>query len=450
MPFAKVNSERQLVRASPIIRVSAFLFAFSLIVASADIVLVVEISGLSFRASQLVQFVPILVGCAFALYRPPTGIPGFLPFIAWCLILLAFTGHTYHLQYSIGQSAYVIFVLLLVIAISSLYGTNNAGIEALIQWHVLCFVFIAVLGIVQLTLSLFAIDMFVTQWWIPDRLARINGMSFEPSYYATYLITGWGMLAWALRDRFYPLGLIGTFLAFFLVTAAIVLSSSRMALFVLTLYALFIALRTTFYFVFFGRGDRRVAYFAVGTLVAFGLSLVVALLSIDWSNFRFLLFGTGLAGTADHSASIRTLQFEQTLDMFWESPIYGYGIGGLYSYLSTVQGLPPGEATGMNITAEVLASSGIFGFFFFALFMLALLRPALKPDARRTIRNLYLRSLTAGLILTLVILQFNQGILRPYLWNHIAIICALAVAIKQIRISGRGDRKARQAKATIT
>jgi O-antigen ligase len=86
----------------------------------------------------------------------------------------------------------------------------------------------------------------------------------------------------------------------------------------------------------------------------------------------------------------------------------------------------------MNVTTEVLAGLGLvgaigFGYFFYLLFRMfrRTLRLSLSVEERRT-----LIALALSLCVCFATLQFNQSIMRAYLWIHTGIFCGYARALQ--------------------
>jgi hypothetical protein len=84
------------------------------------------------------------------------------------------------------------------------------------------------------------------------------------------------------------------------------------------------------------------------------------------------------------------------------------------------------EFEGMNIFAEVLAASGIAGVVPFIFFIAAMVwKPLRLANESGPAYAALLRSLVRSLLFVLALLQFNQNILRPYLWIHLAILATV-------------------------
>ena len=126
-------------------------------------------------------------------------------------------------------------------------------------------------------------------------------------------------------------------------------------------------------------------------------------------------------------------QSVKCLLLFKENPIFGVGIGGVGPHLhkvlengvvaTTLKEMEIHDPT--NVFTEILASLGlvglmVFGFLFYKYWILfkEVMQKSLSLtiDERRTAIALML-----SLVCTLIVLQFNQGLFRSYIWVHAAI-----------------------------
>ena len=416
-------------------KVLNFLFVLSLLLASFDIALDFEIGGVSIRGAQLAQL--LFVSLYFftpsndsrnARFNAPLG---FKWLLIWGGFLTIWTPHTYHLSFSVGYTLFFMFSVTIIFVAVQVYRDSSDRVVALFRTYIISFVLIALFGLAQFVGGLFGYDLLVTQWWRQGVLPRLNGFSFEPSYYATYLITGWGMLAWLVDRKVYIFRRPVLFAYFGIVSLAIFLSSSRMAILIMAAYLIYYFIKEIGYIVF--RFQLRTGFLKVVALLTLTTIGVVAMIvvTVGFDSLRFLLFGTGIAGSADHSSAMRLGQFKDTIDLFVQSPIIGYGLGGLWSYISMMHGIDLSEATGMNVTAEVLAASGIFGFIFYVLYLWANIRGSFRHLDRRFPVTELLAAAGMGFLLLYLILQFNQSIMRVYFWNHLAVLAVIFDCVRQ-------------------
>jgi O-antigen ligase len=158
------------------------------------------------------------------------------------------------------------------------------------------------------------------------------------------------------------------------------------------------------------------------------------------------LNGTGLSDTAAHSVIQREGALQDTLQVFWDNPIVGQGLGGVSSAIGSLHGdvVNSFEESklfeGMNVFAEILAASGFPGVIPFACFLFLTINKPWNlcrqfPYGQATL----IRALVRALVFAWAILQFNQNVLRPYLWVHLAMLCTAYAASRQA-LTARRER----------
>lgn len=187
-----------------------------------------------------------------------------------------------------------------------------------------------------------------------------------------------------------------------------------------------------------GEIDRKLAKI-IAFLAALLTGVVMATIYvIGVDNIAFLFQGIGLFGGASHSVNDRENGLRDTLALFFNSPFVGTSLGGVAPGIANLHGVvnPDFETVkfyeGNAIFAEVLAASGIFGFIpFMVYFLMIVVQPmrlakSLVPEQAQT-----LMALGFAFIFELLILQFNQNILRQYLWMHISIMAAVYAVFKR-------------------
>jgi hypothetical protein len=290
---------------------------------------------------------------------------------------------------------------------------------------------------------------FVTQWWIPGALARVNGLSYEPSYFATYLLIGFVFTGSLLRNRSSLLPAV-TLRAIYLLTGlGIVLSSSRIGiafLFIdvlLSQFRLWPSFLADFLRLRIALSKVRALIPSLLSIVAIGVMAVTALLAIENNPAvaLMLLNGTGISDTAAHSVIQRENAFEDTVDVFLQHPLVGRSLGGVSSAIADLQGekINSFEASkdyeGMSVFAEALAASGVIGIIPFVWFLITTVwKPLRLARIASPSYAVLLSALVRSLIFAWAILQFNQNMLRPYLWVHIAILASVyAAAIQSVK-----------------
>lgn len=400
------------------------LYVLGILTVSFDVFLVFNL-GFNFRAAQIFLAVPILLGMLKAVDRTKWPL-GFTALIVWSVFILAFIPNTEFLMRSVGYGFWLLFSVALVFATVQLY--SSVLIFTLLRWYIYSFFFVGLFGLFQFALPLVGITPpLVAQWWIPGILARINGFSYEPSYFATYLIMGWVMVMYLMEKRHYFLPKKRLLLIAVILTLAIILSSSRMGLAMMGLWVLRYPL------IAFGRllllKTSRYARYSFA-LVGVSLVLLGVFVSVGGLEALFLLEGTGIGDSSSHSVSERWQGLSDVLAIFHASPIVGYSLGGLSPAIGALNDVDVTDLEtakqfeGLGVFPQVLAASGLIGFIPFAMYIFALVVKPYRLSANVP-EKLLLRALVYALVFELLILQFNQNILRPYLWLHIALLSAL-------------------------
>ncbi|WP_181702718.1 O-antigen ligase family protein [Chthonobacter albigriseus] len=327
----------------------------------------------------------------------------------------------------------------------------------LMNLYLASFLVTCAIGVVQFVLGIGGINFFVKQWWIEGRLPRLNAFTYEPSYLATYLITGFVVATHLWRcvpAPMKPLPRLTSIATGFL----ILLSSSRMGILMVAAYLAWIGARD-----FISPRVPAIRKLMTASAVLSALTIgTIGLLAVGVPDGikEMFLSGTGLAGTADHSVSMRQSQIEATFEVFLDHPLIGVGLGNVgisafeILYGDAVSLLDPSGLTGMNITYETLAGMGVVGFCFLAAFVATLFRGARRslaaaPAARRVFHG----SMLAGFAALMLILQLNQNILRGYIWCHLfavaAITGAMLVNTAKPRPARRRGRRRRLSRLSI-
>lgn len=416
-PLVHVRCDGPLVAAVLIVLTSSF-----------DIFLVVE-AGANFRIGQV--FVVMLTALALARTIQHADIPtlGLMPALAWLAVQIVFIPVTVFWPKSAGYCFWLALNIGLVFSFVQLFSRNGRSLHCLLRWYLYSFGIIAAFGLVQFALPLIGLPgPLVTQWWVRDRIPRLNGFSYEPSYYAAYLLIGF-VLCGSLRDSEFRLLAPGSIRALrWLIGFSILLSSSRLGITFLLLDILL-------------RGRVR-PWRAIARLSLAGATIAAAVLLFARERPEtaiMLLAGTGIYGAPAHSVVERANAFVDTLTVFTQHPFIGRSLGGVSSGIAELHGAEirsfqdskPYE--GMAIFAEALAGSGVFGIIPFVVFLIVIIQKPLEAARRSSPEySILLRALTRALVFELAILQFNQNILRPYLWVHLAILATVYAAARPL------------------
>ncbi|MFZ0595091.1 MAG: O-antigen ligase family protein [Bryobacteraceae bacterium] len=424
----------------------------AILTSSFDILLVVQAGG-NYRFCQVVTLVLI----ALAILRVARGVKmqvlGAVPLCLWLLVQALFIPVSGFWPKSLGYCFWLLLNVALVFSFVYLFSDNRRTLITLLRWYAWSFAVVAGFGIIQFCLPLLGWGApLITQWWIPDVLPRVNGLSYEPSYFATYLLIGFVFVG-SLRRANSKLLPCKTLLGIYWLTLiGIVLSSSRMGI-VFLFAEIFLAqfrvwqsfLKDFLRFKFVLSKLRPLVPSLLSiTVIAATAAGTLNALENNPALMLMFLNGTGISNTAAHSVIERENSLEDTLRVFIEHPLIGQGLGGVSSAIGDLYGekVQSFEASkdfeGMSVFAEVLAASGVIGVIPFVFFLVATIRKPLK--LARTAAPLdasLLRSLVRSLVFAWAILQFNQNLLRPYLWLHLAILVTVyAAAVRPVACCG--------------
>lgn len=408
------------------VQLSKSFFYLAMLFISFDIFLIIDIKGFTVRLALLFLLVPMGVVVLRQLKEKIFVLPAaFIPLLIWTFFIVLFIPNTNFILRNIGYAIWLIFYVLVVVTTVNLFKSKE-DLKKLLSIYLFSFLFVSFYGLLQFFLSLVGLEPpFITQWW-PNGIPRVNGFSYEPSYYATYLITGWVLSLYLLEKKITILDRRFLILTVAFTTLALILSSSRMGYIVMILWIL----RYPFLYIKRKKADKKTMLkLFIVSIGLLGLGSVLFFLLFDFKDIKFLFEGLGLFGTASHSSSTRITFMIYTLQTFIESPIFGYSLGGIPSAIGDLHNIVvtdqtvAGQFEGMNVTSEVLAASGAIGFIFFGLFMaLLIIKPLLLSDRLSNENKGVLKGLVYSFVFLLIILQFNQNILRPYLWLHISLI----------------------------
>ena len=401
---------------------------------SFDIFLTFNLFGFTFRFSQVVSFILMIVMAAKCL---KTGILikslGFGAFMIWFFFLMFATFNTPLVKMNFVYHLWLMFDFVIVLVMVNLFGEKER-FNKVLKLYLLSFVIMAIVGLVQFILPVLGFPpLFVKQWWIRDVLPRINGFSYEPSYYATYMLIGWVIfrILFKYRKDYFKEYDRDILISFILITSAMIISSSRMGILMIAVFEMLNlgrkilkVMRTTR---LTKRAIRNFGYGAIGFAI---LILIIVIINNYFYDLTFLLQGTGLFGTANHSFAERFKGMIDTFTVFTKSPIIGYGLGGVYTEVAALNGFDiysvavQDVGSVLNVFLETLAATGLIGFIFFVKYIYTLISKPIKLILPKidSSKKVIMLALVLSLIFELFILMFNQNILRMYLWINIAMV----------------------------
>ncbi len=407
------------------------------VTSSFDILLNLNLGGFNVRTCYLAAFAFIFIYAGQFKDASRFRFIGIGSFLIWFLFITAFVWNTQFLMRNIGYVAWLCFNMFACYAIykySQLKSAND-----LIRIYVLSFFVMALVGLAQFMLSTVGIHVLITMWWKINKIPRVNALSYEPSYYATYLLIGFVFLYFTQRRGIWFFKQKMQILILSTVAIAIFLSTSRMGILFMVSILLYDFAKLMIRALFTWRISRVNFFIAIFFIGA--MATVVGRILIDEKQRKLYLAGTGIESTASHSKDARIWQMNNVLLIFQESPIVGYSLGGIAPAIAkhysnkTTDLKKAKEYEGLNIFLEVLAASGIFGFLFFCSWLFQLFRANIKLSGILRLHGYaresgILDALRYALIAELLILVLSQNILRPYLWILIGVTNALYFRFK--------------------
>jgi hypothetical protein len=413
---------------------------------SFDIFLTVNIGG-NFRFCQIIA--PILIALAIlkAVRRGWLPVLALLPLCLWFGVQCGFIPVTDFWPKSVAYCLWLSFNIALMFSYVQLFGDDTAGLRTLLRWYIFSFAIIAGFGIIQFTLPLLGLPaILVTQWWVPGFLPRANGFSYEPSYFATYLLIGFvsvSSLRGARSAILSPRTLSATY---WILALGVILSSSRMGI-VFLLLEISLSQSRPWAAALGDFARLRISRSKIRALTPSLLMLVfvsalgsIAAMALERNPTVMLMFlnGTGISDTAAHSVLEREGSFEETLQVFADHPLIGRSLGGVSSAIAnlngeTVHSFEESKAfEGMSVFAEALAGSGVFGFIPFVWFLIVTIwGPRRIAGTASPFHSTILNAFVRSLIFAWAILQVNQNILRPYLWVHLAMLATVYASARR-------------------
>jgi len=411
---------------------------------SSDIFLTIEMSGATVRLSYILFSILFILWITYIFITKNYSLPvdrTYLPLFFFCFISVISSLNSLFPIKSLMYSLWTLFYAVTIVFLIWFSRSNRlVNLDWILKVYFYSFLVISILGFYQILLPFLIGDKtpFVEQWWQRYTLARINVFSFEPSFFATYMIMGffiWFIL-WIRKSEFINykgISVVATGLIIFL-------SSSRIGwIGIILIIGYGLIELISYYYInkkFTIQNAKFLIYFVV--ILLFAVSFLLFIIN-NPERFQFLFKGTGLFDTSDYSYAMRSERTIQTFRVFIDRPIniiFGVGPGGVGAYMignpekfglfaesfKSLWGTEPN-----NLIAEVLASVGIVGFTFFSWFIINILKRLWNLYKDNNLIKKYRTICLAlfwGLIIELIILQFNQNYLRPYMWLHIGLSIA--------------------------
>lgn len=309
--------------------------------------------------------------------------------------------------------------------------------EKLFKLYFFSFLCVGFYGTLQFFLPLAGIkDPFSSQE-IFARWARPNAFAYEPSYYALYMtpfviLANGAFLIGKLKKRYFVLSNL-----FF------IFSTSTSAFFAYLVFAICLP--------FFRLVSLRQLAKCVGVFALSTTGLVLLFPQMARQYFLKFFYGDF---QSHHSFFERWVGIVNCWKLFLAHPLLGVGLGGVPASLN--EAWANGDArynfeiqekalTGSlklfepsNVFMELLASLGLVGMLAVGFFLFVYLRSAQKALRRaREEEKKWIGITLLSMLVVVVVLQFNQGLLRTYIWTHFALSYAYfqTVGYSELKLS---------------
>lgn len=408
----------------PVQKKALLLLSFVIIfTASFDDVLTWEINGATFR----IGFVLIAIAGVILLIDVLRGkrllLPvGMLPLTILVLINLLFAFLNKPLFETLGYAAWFILCALLVVVMMQAFENENDK-RNMLRVYLVTNAAMCLVGVVQILAVFFGTNFYQDQFFY--LFPRVDAFSAEPSYFANFLIPGF-VLNWFLIEKT-DKNIFGNKMLWVLFTLqafGLVFSTSRMGL---VMGAIWIIFRFGVCLI----RDRRALICVVIMILITSVFMVISTFAVEYfrplaaapemvsSSWSYVDRVTNMGG----SSSPRVEGMIKSVEAFWMSPIIGYSLGGVHGVVNGVLGAQQVS----NVTAEMLAAFGIFGFAVLIWYVVAVIQRVVIVRKKSLGLPMYnaMIGLVWGLIWQIAILQFNNNILRIYVWVTIGALSVL-------------------------
>ncbi len=410
--------------------------------ASVDLLGTVEVVRFTVRASQIAA----LATCTGLLLQKlrqrrllhdlaqlPIAIWLFAAFAALAALRLLLLGVANPLK-GYGYAAWALFDALAITATLAVLIDHREYLDRALRTWVLALTAIAGFGLLQWTMGLAGFQPpLVTQWM--GNLPRINGLSYEPSYFAFSTSVGIALVIVALVRRPSFLAPLPAALSGAVLVVAMALSSSRSG----WIGLLFLTVALLAQVVSRRRQLDRARWQGLGVLAAGYLVAAALLLGVGADRYGEMA-RKGL-DIEEHSSSAPRLEGVRfALDMFADHPVAGVGLGQFGAVLAGQRAAPltPEQVDSMvtfNLYAELAAENGLLGLLLMLAKIFLCARAAWQawrdPSPGHAAAGGAL--LLAGALLFGIMAQFNQTLFRTDVW------CLLGLCLAAGRLSREGE-----------
>lgn len=399
----------------------------SILVSSCDIVFKFEIKGLTVRSTQLFSLAVMV--CLLLRFIKLSSIKIYKPIVNLIIVFVfntAFMLNSASKFNAFGYDLWLLFDIIQILAFSY-YLSTQESISSLIRKYIICFDIFAILGLLQFTLQFFNINFFIMQI---SAMHRSNGFSYEPSFYASYMLMGAVVCLYLIEKRNYrSMNSVFLYASAILIVAALVLSTSRMGLLVLAIYMVFRGVVCLGSYIKMRASWVKLLFSLMPIFAGLGIIAVIIAVELEVPFILTYFEGLGIGNTASHSADIRMSSTKDTWEQFLRSPLIGCSLGGidaailktkLIGYTTAGNG-----SASMCVSLEALCAYGVVGALFFFKYIYDLsfgsyLKCKKHKGDKKELEMV--NAMILSFVFEFIILQFNQNILRPTFWVHVALL----------------------------
>lgn len=332
--------------------------------------------------------------------------------------------------------------------------------KKILKLYLASFFCVGVIAFLQWLISFCGVAAPFAVQMIRGTIVRPNAFAYEPSFYALYM-TPFVVMA----TLHYYLQKNADFFLFKTLTL-------KKLLIIHFFFLISTATSTVFaYFIFFSvlslvcmATSWKKIVPSYGKIVLKSVVILTCLFLVVWVIFpkimeQFYLKFFVQDFRLHHSFFERWAGIVNAWKIFVEHPLIGVGIGGIpphlfdawsrgeTGYLFLFTGQVPDYERVMklfepsNICTELLASLGIVGAAAFLFFIFCYIQKVNEVKKLQSIDPLLIRwvfILFISVLVMLIVLQFNQGLFRTYIWTHFAIAYAFTERAIHTRISLKG------------
>lgn len=438
--YDKVNLKENLV----------FGFVFALFLTSSwDVFGFIKVYGYTLRICSAFCVVLMVVSLHGIIKKGEVFIPsGFYYLITCCVLNLLLISKNGVQQHELAHGLWFLFVTLLYLFLPNLVRPKAS--EILIALYFASITIMSILGIFQLLYYiLFGGDFYIRQWIVFESFPRVSGLSYEPSYYAGYLLSGWALCFCIVIQRINFSKLI--WFVYFVTSCALITSSSKSALVIMAVFCLILGILSVLTRVF-NLKKFSIAVFILLLCGFFYWSLFIIVgnrfehkneVTSQPKTYNQFFQGTGLLGTKSHSIDERLKAASEVLEVAKNNFLIGVSFGGIPYEIAKMRGVEVNNyedfksAQGDVVFIQVLAATGIFGLLLILSFFYKLSRNV--ASEKKFLQ--YTKPLVAGLLVSVFALQINENFFRFYFWAYVALVACLETRSQSSLIKLRDIKK---------